>query len=143
MKIKWIIYLGGVVVFLKLTSCVLDRTDDKLRIVNKSKKIVYYLANTDSILKMENIDFISRSPRNKIYVGDTAYPSFALINTGGYVRKINEKCVDSTMFLFFFTEKNVLEYGWNEVINNRNLYKIEKYKVKDLDSLKWVIDLKL
>lgn len=124
-------------------SCVFDRDDHKLKLYNNTNKLFYYILKEDTLLKLEDVNYIEKESRfNIAKVNDTCLPLFARINEGGYISKINKECIDSTMFLYLFEIDSVIKYGWNSIINNETMFIKKGFKVKDLDSIKWFIKIK-
>jgi hypothetical protein len=125
------------------TSCVLDVADNKLKLVNNTNRYFYPMIKKDKSLVIKDTLLINQNPNfSFVNVGDTFYPAFAFKNQGGYIRKINEECLDSTMYLYLFEVDSVKKYGWDLMISNENKYVRKAYKVKDLDSQNWFIYLR-
>ncbi len=133
--------------FLLLTStalfyCSCDTTDNKLKIFNDTQKNFYYKLKKDSVLLIKDVNYINEELKFAVAnIQDTCIPTFAFKNHGGYERKINTECVDSTMFLYLFEIDSVKKFGWQKIIRNDNLHYRTGFKVKSLDSLKWFIRL--
>ena len=45
------------------------------------------------------------------------------------------------MYLYLFEIDSVKNYGWEQIVPNRNLFYKKGFKIKDLDSAKWFIRL--
>lgn len=126
-----------------LKSCVVDIDDHKLKLVNNSDFNFYYVLKKDSFLIIEDVSYIDEISRfNSLKKGDTCHPLFARKNEGGYVSKINNECADSTLYIYLFKIDSVKKYGWINIINmNEHIYR-QGFKVRDLNNVKWLIDVK-
>ena len=129
--------------------CSCDPMDAKLQLFNTSKDTVYFCLSTDTILN-QNIYLYKLLPL------DSARPSFAWgkRGSGAFEDKVYKKSKDSTLHIFFFNPiilrdsvvkthhpNYTIKVIDDDVINNQK-YKRMDFKVKDLDSLGWVITYK-
>lgn len=119
-----------------LYSC--DPGDGKLILINNSDNTVYYSVELceDSIkvfpitYKEDRIDTLFSSmiePKEE-------QPVAAAMNKWEYF--IN-KCKDSTLRIFFFSEDLIKTAGKDSILRNQLYSKKEKLKVKDLEKLDW------
>lgn len=124
-------------------SCVFDKTDNKLKVFNNTGKNFYLKLKEDTVLLLEDIGHMNEKSRfNVIKANDTCIPLFAFKTHGGYIRKINKECIDSTMFLYLFEIDSVKKYGWDLIIKNDDMFIRKGFKIKDLDSINWFIKIK-
>lgn len=138
--IKRIIMFLLIISVVIISSC--DRIDNKLKLLNDTKKNYFFIVKEDTFLQMKDVDYIDEEPRfNVAKANDTSVPLFAFKNHGGYIRKINEECLDSTMFLYLFEMDSVKKYSWSSIIKNDRMFIRKRFKVKDLDSAKWLIKI--
>ncbi len=138
-KIALITLLTGMAI---IHSCLIDKFDKKLRLVNDTRMKFFQVVDEDTALLMKDVFYIdSQSIHRILRSNDTLSPIFAFTNRGGFARKINEECLDSTMYLYLFEMDSVKKYGWDFMISQESMYIRKGYKVKDLDSLQWVINL--
>ena len=136
------IFISALLCLLSLSKCFFDIDDRKLRIFNDTNLNFYLTLNNDSILKIQDVSFIDDIQVNSISkAGDTTWPLFARLNQGGYVNMINKSCVDSTAFLYLFEIDSVKKKGWQSVVYKQQIFAKKGFKVKDLDSIKWLIKL--
>jgi len=109
-----------------VTSC--DINNQKLRLTNNSDVLVFYRLLTNNTPSLDLHTY-------HLYPFDTVYPNFVMgIGDGVWEYKINNKTKDSTLYIYIFDEENISE----QKIKN-NLYKKKGFKVKDLDSLNWIV----
>ena len=141
LKLKIVFLL--IVSIISNSSCVFDRDDHKLKLYNDTNKEIYFILKKDTLLQLKDVKFIEEESRfNTVKVKDTCLPLFARINAGGYIRKINEECMDSTMFLYLFEIDSVKKYGWASNIKKESMFIKKGFKVKDLDNINWIIKLR-
>lgn len=131
-----------IAISINITSCVFDQLDLKLKLYNNSDKTFYNIIKKDTSLVTEDVTFITDKTWGfTCNVNDTASPTFAFRNHGGYVHKINKEGLDSSLYLYLFEVDSVKKYGWEKIINDEKMYFRKGYKVKDLDSINWVIKI--
>jgi hypothetical protein len=134
-------YTKILIISISFTSCVYDKLDLKLKLINGSDTKFYNRVKKDTNLIIDDVSFISE----KIWgftsnVNDTVSPTFAFKNQGGYIRKINKEGLDSSLYLYLFEIDSVKKYGWNKIVEKR-IYFRSQYNVKQLDSMHWFIHL--
>ncbi len=115
-----------------VVSC--DLTDLKLSLVNNTNKTIYYHLSYDTIIT-NNKEYLESS---NIFPAESVNPHFARGSRGGWEYGINNISKDSTLRIFFFMSDTIEHYGWDDVIN-KGKFKRMDYKVKDLDSLGWLV----
>lgn len=124
------------------SSCVFDRDDHKLKLYNNTGKDFFYILKGDSVIYLKDVDYINYESRFHISKsGDTSLPLFARINEGGYEQKINNDCLDSTLFLYLFQADSVKKYNWASIIENKSVFIRRGFKVRDLNRLNWLIKI--
>ncbi len=105
-----------------------DKLDEKLRLVNISAKELFYVVSyKDDLIYNDNLDINSFPNFDTVKVG-------IIGGTGAWEYHINKRGSDSTLFIYIFSEKNITE----QIIES-NLYQKKGFKVKDLDSLNWIV----
>ena len=115
-----------------------DPQDGKLTLVNNTSDKVYYSISYDS-------DSISSYP---VYMKDSTkndgYEAFIdpdtvlhLVTMDTWEYNVNEKCKDSTLRIFFFTNDLIKLAGKDSIMKYQLYSKKEKLKVKDLEKLNW------
>lgn len=127
-KMKNYFYLI-IIIFINI-SC--DPSCQKLIVVNKTNELIYYRLLTDTVLKQEYYLY-------SIFPNDSTKPNFVkgFCREGLWEYAINNESNDSTLHIFVF-KINKLN---NIIIRNHN-YKRLDFRVKDLDSLKWRVEIK-
>lgn len=103
-----------------------DSLDEKLKIVNRSEEKLFYLVKTDTILK-EDLKLSTFRNFDTTKVG-------IIGGEGAWEYRINKKSKDSCIYIFLF---NTNKIGSNTISNN--IYKRKGFKVKDLESLNWIV----
>jgi len=122
-------------------SCI-DKFDKKLKLVNDTKKNFFQIVKEDTTLLISDVNYIDTNSVHRVLKSDDIlYPIFAFKNHGGYTKKINEQCLDSTMYLYLFEIDSVKKYHWNSIIKKESMFIKKGFKVKDLDSMRWVIKI--
>lgn len=113
-----------------LLCCSCDMNNQKLQIVNQTQDTIYYNLMLDN--KLEKDLFLY-----KIAPFDTVFPNFVMGSGAGvWEYKINNKSKDSILYINIF-KNNIV----TDSVINYNIYKQLRFKVKDLDSLKWKVVL--
>ena len=124
------------------TSCVYDKDDYKLKLINNSENKYYFIVKPNSLLKLNDVNYITTKYKfHYIKPNDTCRPLFARINEGGYARKINETCKDSTLQIYLFLADSVDRYGWSNIIKDEHHFIKKGFKVKYLDSINWFVGI--
>ena len=117
-----------ILVIIQICGCDID--SKKLQLVNQSNETLFYKLQVDTFL--ENKAFLY-----KITPNETIYPLFVRGSTGAWDRKINNDSKDSSLHIFIFKTEKIND----SIIKNRD-YKRLDFRVKDLDSLKWRVEIK-
>jgi hypothetical protein len=124
-------------------SCVFDKSDNKLKLVNNTQNQFYYIVKKDSTLQKNDVNYINTNEKSIFHfanINDTCFPLFAFKNQGGFIRKINQECLDSTLFIYIFEVDSVKKYNWDLIISKK-LFSLKGFKIKNLDSLNWIIKM--
>lgn len=103
-----------------------DTLNEKLKLVNESSNILFYQVLTDTTLYVDL--FLEEFP-----MGDTI--SAGLIGgEGAWEHRINNKSIDSTLYVFIFFSKELD----SNVIQNHEFYR-KGFTVEDLNRINWII----
>ncbi len=131
-----------IISLITFSSCVFDKTDGKLKIYNDKSDKYFYRLKKDTTLVLSDVNYITEELQfATVNIGDTSVPTFAFTHEGGYKGKINKECLDSTLFIYFFRVDSVKKYNWDLIVKNNDMYSVVGFKIKDLDSIKWVIKI--
>ena len=117
-----------ILVIIQICGCDID--SKKLQLVNQSNETLFYKLQVDTFL--ENKAFLY-----KITPNETIYPLFVRGSKGAWDRKIKNDSKDSSLHIFIFKTEKIND----SIIKNRD-YKRLDFRVKDLDSLKWRVEIK-
>lgn len=109
-----------IIIILQLWGC--DAKNTKLKITNASKSDVYFYFSSDSVYDSEYFHYYAKP-------GDTIKPSLTSPSNNAWQYYVNSS-IDSAMWIFCLKEKN------------NNLHIRLKFKVKDLDSMNWIVTIK-
>lgn len=137
MKGSFIIYISFT---LFVISC--DMTNQKLILVNNSDKTVYYRLLIDTVITYD-------THVSEIFSYDSVRPLFANKGKNTWEFKINEKSIDSTLYIYIFNSeinntelpnpKGIKIKDLNGDIIEKRKFVMKGFKVKDLDGLNWVV----
>ena len=107
-----------------------DIDSKKLQIVNQRNETLFYELQVDTFLKNKTYLY-------EIAPFETVWPLFVRGSKGAWEYTINRESKDSTLHIFVF-KTNSLD---DTVIRNHNYERFD-FKVKELDSLKWIVIFK-
>ena len=106
------------------------------------RKFFFQVIKDDTTLLINDVHYIDNNSVHRILKSnDILFPIFAFENHGGYIKKINEECLDSMMYLYLFEIDSVKKYGWDSIIKEESMFIRKGFKVKDLDSMQWSIKI--
>jgi hypothetical protein len=138
MKKALILFIGCLVV---LVSC--DMTNQKLLFINNSQNRVFYRLLLDTIISNET--YVSA-----INPHDSVRPLFANMGQGTWEFKINNKSIDSTLYIYVFSPdiknkelpnpKSIKIKDLNGDIIGERQYIRKGFKIKDLNNLNWILN---
>ncbi len=112
-----------------------ERVDEKLLLVNNTNKSIYYYSLLDTG------DLFNRVEFEQISSHDSSHPFSGLGGGDGiWEYKINNVSPDSTLYIWVFDSSEINNRNFEGATKYRKYTKL-KYKVKDLDSLKWRIEI--
>jgi hypothetical protein len=115
-------------IFIVMTSCVIDFDNRKLRLVNNTKDTIYYDLMPDTLLEKEQYLY-------KVAPYDTVWPHFVRgTRNGAWEYRINDESKDSTLHIFVFHKGYINDC----IIRNHKFQRLD-FKIKDLDNLKWIV----
>ena len=103
-----------------------DTLNEKLKLINESNNKLYYQVLPDTALYVDL--FLEEFP-----MGDTVCPGL-IGGEGAWEYRINNKSVDSTLYVFIFFSKELD----SSVIQNHQFYR-KGFKVEDLNRMNWII----
>jgi hypothetical protein len=127
--------------FVVLLSC--DMTNQKLLLINNSGNRVFYRLLLDTIISNETYVSV-------INPYDSIRPLFANRGQGTWEFKINNKSIDSTLYIYFFrpeiknkelpNPKKIKIKDLNGDIIGERQYIRKEFKIKDLNNLNWILN---
>jgi hypothetical protein len=129
-----------VLILLAMISC--DMTNQKLLLINNSKNNIYYRLLLDTVINSET--YVS-----EINSYDSVRPLFANKGKNTWEYKINNKSIDSTLYIYiFYPDMKKIEFSnprgikvkdiCDYTIGERN-YIRKGFKLNDLERYNWTI----
>jgi hypothetical protein len=138
MKKALIVFIGSLIAII---SC--DMTNQKLLFINNSEDTVFYRLLLDTIITNET--YVSM-----INPYDSIRPLFANRGQGIWEFMINNKSIDSTLYIYVFNPevknkefpnpKGIKIKDLNDDIIGKRQYVRKGFKVNDLNKLNWIIN---
>jgi len=127
-------YLLYVLLLIELCGC--DTIVKKLELINNTNETKYCLMKSDTTLGHDypnlSLNLIEVTPN------DSVWPSLVSGNSDQiWEYMINNHSLDSTLFLYFF-DTNMID----KTIIDGKKYKRLDLKVKDLEKLHWIVNIK-
>ena len=130
--------LAFIISLLIITGC--DPSDGKLTPVNNSKDTIFFSFSykNDNTFSYPLIEINGNIDYEK---SDVLFPHSASAQPviDSWENFINNKCKGSTLTIFFFTKKLIDSIKRDSIMNYHLFTKKKKFKVYDLEHLKWRI----
>ncbi|MBL4709505.1 MAG: hypothetical protein JKY48_13805 [Flavobacteriales bacterium] len=126
-------------IIVSLVSC--DQFDDKLKIVNNSKDLIYYI-KTDTLVfknnpvKLRNKDTLWDHMR---YVKPFEEKSIISLGKNSWESLINKELNDSSIVLYFFSDSLLKTISFDTIRKYQIHSGVKKLKVNDLEKINWKI----
>ena len=137
MMILRILIISSVLFFI---SC--DPMDDRLTIVNKTKDDIFYSLSTIDSVSINPLRIVNSADTvffdSQIVLADSIY-KHGLIGPNEWEYFINRDCQDSTLRIFIFEKKLILNTPWDSIVAKQQYSKKYELTVKELEKLNWQV----
>lgn len=132
-----ILIISSVLFFI---SC--DPMDDRLTIVNKTKDDIFYSLSTIDSVSINPLRIVNSADTvffdSQIVLADSIY-KHGLIGPNEWEYFINRDCQDSTLRIFIFEKKLILNTPWDSIVAKQQYSKKYELTVKELEKLNWQV----
>jgi|GEM_PF-2879955 len=123
-----------ILLFLTFVSC--EYYNGRLKIINKSDKVICFDHKSDTVLDVPSINKKEYFLRTRINPGDTTN----VVLPGGTERWVWEVTsgIDSTLSVFIFDYEQVLENNWDSLRKNKYYQRLD-YPLSELNKNDWTV----
>jgi hypothetical protein len=136
-----------ILIIILLNSCIYEvPLDRRLKIYNRTNRILYYSYEKDTIITYNPItlDSIIYKNNDTFFYGTKSYlikpHEFVSLYNNGKWEEYLKICKNGVMSIYIYSEKDVLKYPFNMLKLNKKYLKRFDLSIDDIRRSKWIIE---